>query len=94
MDLVENCFNNFKSFLLEIAPDVSEVGMFSALVPLDMFLETLHLRAITNGESVDELVDRICTKVYVSKDKFSPEIQQKFARYISYFIEITRETCD
>ena len=92
MDLVENRFKNFKQFLLEIAPDVSEVGLFAALVPLEMFLETLHLRAVTNGESVDELVERICTKVNVTRDSFSPEIIAKFTRYIEYFIEITRET--
>ena len=94
MDLVENRFNNFKAFLVEIAPDVQEVGLFSSLVPLDMFLDTLHLRAVTNGESVNELVDRICTKVNLTRDSFSPEIIAKFTRYIEYFIELTRETRD
>ena len=92
MQLIEEKFNNFKVFLVDIAPDVSEVGLFAALVPLDLFLETLHLRAVTNGESVDELVERICTKVNVTRDSFSPEIIAKFTRYIEYFIEITRET--
>ena len=94
MDSVEQKFTRFKSFLVEIAPDVQEVGLFKALVPLDMFLETLYLRAVTNGETVDQLVDRICAKVNVTRDKFSPEIQQKFTRYIQYFIEIAQETRD
>ena len=92
MDSIEQKFTNFKSFLVETFPDVQEVGLFSALVPLDMSLETLHLRAVTNGKTIDQLVDRICTKVNVSKDSFSPEIIAKFTRYIQYFIEITQET--
>ena len=94
MDIIEQKFNNFKAFLVQIAPDVSEVGLFSALVPLDMFLDTLYLRAVTNSETVDQLVERISTKVNVSRDSFTPEVIAKFTRYIEYFIDITRETRD
>ena len=94
MDSVNQKFTNFKSFLVDIAPDVQEVNLFKALVPLDLFLETLHLRTVTNGKTIDQLVDRICTKVNVSRESFPPEIQQKFTRYISYFIDITREMQD
>ena len=94
MEIIENRFNDFKSFLLKIAPDVQEVGLFSALVPLDMFLETLYLRAVTNSKTVDQLVDHICAKVNVSKDSFTPKVIAKFARYIEYFIDVAHETQD
>ena len=91
MDLVEQKFNNFKQFLLQIAPEVQEIKLFAALVPLDMFLDTAYMRVVTEGATVDELIDRICAKVNVSKESFSSEVIAKFTRYVEYFIDIAKE---
>jgi len=57
---------------------------------LRSFLSTVDEK-LKDNLSTDEIVDKVLTFVWLTRESFSPEQIDKFKLYIEYFVEVTKQ---
>lgn len=85
MDIPEQKYNNFKQFLKE---NLDVDAMYLAILQqsnLALFLYELNGR---RGQSIEEIILDISQKANINIQNVSPDVKDKFVRYISYFREV------
>jgi hypothetical protein len=87
MDLVQEKFNNFKSFLKTIDGISAAYIQIIEMVSLDQFLSGLKQHYA--DKSVNELITEVANKANINLETISDEIKTKFIRYISYFKQVS-----
>lgn len=86
MEIIEQRFLNFKSFLKTI-PNISSIYLtIIDKCNLETFL--VGLKQYQN-KTIDDLINDICKKADIDLLTISSEQKEKFIRYITYFKEVS-----
>lgn len=85
MDIVESKYENFIKFLKENIKDSTYLTLLSTAT-CERFLKILKDQG--QKKSPEQITNELCSKFGIDKNIYSPEIIQKFERYITYFQQV------